>query len=179
VLEPDVALTSEELDWLHQIRSVAAQRDGWGALAEAMKRLGESILLRGVVPSARLAYFTDPDFNPGRRGKSRKDGFEENGTEGDAILQHPNFLPHLLYFVCGPGLDPVVVQTFREKADFSGHLTGSDVNELAPYARKHVRDSGLDPVQASDQFFKLAIEFGAMPAFADSIRKSVLNVQRR
>ncbi len=122
-----------------------------------MRLLAESLFERGAVPDVRIAYFTDPDFNPGGRGKSREEIFERNGASGDEILGHPHFLKYLGYFVCGPELPSAVIDASKKEASFSGYLTGGDINDLAPFARSCVRSNCLDPHTAADEFFSLQL----------------------
>lgn len=143
-----------------------------------MEALASSILERGVVPEVRIAYFTDPDFNPGGQGKSRQDVFEKNGTSGDEILRHPHFLKHLEYFVCGPDLPAAAINKFKSESA-SRNLSDSDVNDLTPYARACVRQNHLTPHHAAEEFFKLAVECGATTGFAENLRKSVRAVKLR
>jgi hypothetical protein len=144
-----------------------------------MVGLYESHLKRGAIPKVRLLYFTDPERNPGGRGKSRQDVFERNGTSGPEILAHPNFMKYLEYFVCGPSLPLEVIAEFKEAARFSGHLTGGDVDDLIPKARTAVRLAQLAPYEASDEFHKLVLECGAMPSSAESIRNAVRSIKVR
>ena len=170
--DPDISLTSEEQSLFSEIRFDWQQIDELRDLIAPMEALASSILERGVVPEVRIAYFTNPDFNPGGRGRSRQDVFEKNGTSGDDILRHPNFLEHLNYFICGPDLPAEAIEKFKKESAYC-HLSGSDVIDLTPYARQCVRQNRLDPHHASEEFFKLAVECGAMPGFADNLRKSV------
>src|SRR5690606_30402495 len=133
---------------------------------------------RGAVPAVRISYFTDAEFHVGGRGKSRQDIFENNGTSGDEVLRHPNFLKHLRYFLYGPDLPAEVILKFRSKA-YDGHLSGSDVLDLAPYARSSARQNPLHPNAAADEFFKLAAECGAMPGFAENLRKAIRAIRLR
>jgi hypothetical protein len=177
--EPDIVLTEEELTLLPRVNFRTKSHDDLRSSLEPMSLLANCILGRGAVPEVRIAYFTDPDFHPGGRGKSRKDVFQRNGTSGDEILCHPNFLKYLEYFIFGPDLPAPVVEKFRSEASFSGHLTGGDINDLAPYARSCVRSYGLAPHYAAEEFYKLAAECGAMPTFAETIRNSVRAVKMR
>ncbi|MCD9030109.1 hypothetical protein LDO26_18145 [Luteimonas sp. BDR2-5] len=174
--EPDIPLNVEERTLFSEIcfnwQDLEELR---GSLAQ-MEALASRILERNVVPEVRVSYFTDPDFNPTGRGKSRKDVFERNGTSGVEILKHPHFLKHLEYFICGPDLPITAIEKFRSEAG-SSHLTGSDIVDLGPYARSCVRQHRLDPHHASEEFFKLAVECGAMPSFADNFRKSIRAVK--
>lgn len=173
---PDIELTNEETVLLSQI-DFKPHRDGWTVLLEPMAELTESLLVRRAVPPVRLLYFTDAEKNPGGRGKSREDIFIGNGTEGDEILRHPNFLKILEYFIFGPSLPAYVISKFRDSMSPSGRLSGSDVNYLTPYARKITRDEGLEPHQAAEEFYKLVLECGGPTYSAESVRKSVLAIR--
>ncbi len=138
-----------------------------------MVSLTESLLERGGIPVVRRLYFTDPERNPGGRGRSRRQVFEKNGTSGRQILAHPHFLPYLEYFVFGPKLSAKILQEFRTASSFSGYLTGSDVHDLSPAARLAVRNDQLNPHEAAEEFHKLVLECGAMPSSAAMIRASI------
>jgi hypothetical protein len=79
----------------------------------------------------------------------------------------------LEYFVYGPDLPTDTVAKFKDTAASLGHLSGSDVLDLAPAARALVRRYHLNPYAASEEFFKLALECGAAPWSADTLRKSI------
>jgi len=174
---PDIELTEREIALLDQIRFRYSSHDELRASLMRMTGLTESLLERGAIPEVRLLYFTDPERNPGGRGKSRQQVFENNGTSGTEIYAHGNFLKFLEYFIYGPALPPSIVAKFREAMSFSGHLTAGDINDLAPAARAAVRSARLKPHEAAEEFHKLALECGAMPSSAESIRKSVLAVR--
>lgn len=174
---PDIELTERETELLDQIRFRYASLDELSASLMPMAGLAESLLERGAIPELRLLYFTDPERNPGGRGKSRQQVFENNGTSGADIYAHGNFLKYLEYFIYGPALPPNIVAKFKAAMSFSGHLTYGDINDLAPAARAAVRSARLNPHEAAEEFHKLALECGAMPSGAESIRKSVLAVR--
>lgn len=175
---PDIPLTSEELALLSKIRFNSLNHQELRNSLAPMETLALSILKREVVPQIRIAYLTDPELNPGGRGKSRKDIFEKNGTSGDEILRHPHFLKYLEYFIFGPNLPVTAIERFKSKSDFD-ELSGGDMSGLTSYARTCVRQNSLNPDRAAEEFYKLANECGAMPEFAKSLRKSVLAVKLR
>ena len=170
---PDIILTDEEQSLFFSIKFNWKNHDQLRCSLEPMRLLAFSLLERSAIPEIRIAYFTDPNFNPGGRGKSREEIFESNGTSGEEILRHPNFLKYLEYFLCGPNLPSVAIDTFRTEALCSGYLTGGDINDLAPFARSCIRSNGLAPRVAAEEFFKLAVECGAGPSYADMLRKSL------
>ena len=176
---PDIELTDRERELFDEIRFHSHRHDEIRASIMPMVALYQSLLKRRAIPEVRLLYFTDPERNPGGRGKSRQDVFKRNGTSGAEIEAHPNFMKHLQYFVCGPNLPLEVINEFIKTARFSGHLTGGDIVSLIPKARSTVRLAQLDPHAASDEFHKLVLECGAMPSSAESIRNAVRSVKVR
>jgi hypothetical protein len=176
---PDIELTEGEMELSAQIKFRSTRHDELRASIMPMVALSESLLKRGAIPEVRLLYFTDPERNPGGRGKSRQQIFENNGTSDAEIFAHPHFMKYLEYFVCGPDLPAGVIAKFKDAASFSGYLTGGDVNDLVPEARAVVHSAGLNPHDAADEFYKLVLECGAVPSSAESIRKLVRAVQVR
>lgn len=174
---PDIDLTEKELGLLRQIAFDWASHDQLRASIMPMVTLAESLLKRQAVPEIRLLYFTDPERNPGGRGKSRQEIFEGNGTAGPEIIAHPHFLPYLQYFIYGPRLPPATIRAFKEAAALSGYLSGHDIQELTPGAKAAVRELRMEPQAAADEFHKLALECGAMPASAATLRQSIRAVR--
>lgn len=174
--EPDIPLNAEERTLFSEICFDWRNHEELRESLAPMEALASSIISRNAVPEVRVAYFNVPELNPTGRGKSRQEIFENNGTSGGEILRHPHFLKYLEYFICGPDLPAAVIERFRSDAG-SSHLTGSDIVDLGPYARSCVRQHRFDPHHASEELFKLAVECGAMPSFADNLRKSVRAVK--
>lgn len=145
-----------------------AQRNG-----EAALELAKSLAARKAIPKVRLSYFTDPTFNPGGRGRSRKQNFERNGCVGDDVLTHPNFLKFLRYFIFGADLPPQVVTEFRNAIDECGHVTSSDVIPLGRVARQLARANRLKAHEACEEFYKLALDCGLWHSHAEHIRDAV------
>jgi hypothetical protein len=131
---------------------------------EAAKPLALSLLKRNAIPQIRLDYFTDPEYNIGV-SMSRKDVFERNGTRGDDILGHGNFLDYLRYFICGPNLPESVTHGFCELVNHDRERP-----EFAKYVRQQIRQHGLDPRDASEEFYKLGLECDLTPDEARSVR---------
>ena len=175
----DIALTDRERELFDEIRFHSNRHDEIRASIMPMVALFQSLRKRGAIPEVRLLYFTDPERNPGGRGKSRQDVFKRNGTSGAEIEAHPNFMKYLQYFVCGPNLPPNVINEFKEAARSFGYLTRGDIVDLIPKARRTVRLAQLDPHEASDEFHKLVLECGAMPSSAESIRNAVRSLKVR
>lgn len=174
---PDIELTERELGLLAQIKFRHSTHRELHESLVPMAALTETLLERRGIPEVRLLYFTDPERNPGARGKSRQQVFEKNGTSGADIYAHGNFLKHLEYFIYGPNLPSTIVAKFKETMSFSGYLTAGDINDLVPGARAAVRSARLNAYDAAEEFHKLALECGAMPSSAESIRKSILAIR--
>jgi len=175
--QPDIVLDVDEQALAQQLPTLLCDHDTWMRGQPAMTALAERLLDRKAIPPVRVRYFADPECNPGGRGKSREDVFEKNGTCGDDILRHPHFLAYLEYFLCGPDLPREIIERFRE-ATKGGYFSGSDWLDLHPIARAAVREYGLNPFEASEEFFKLALECGAPAWSADSLRKTVRAIRK-
>lgn len=171
--KPDIEFTEEETVLLQKISFGSRDHDAIRASLEPMAMLTKSLLNRGAIPNVRLLYFTDPECNPGGRGKSRKDVFEKNGTAGNDILWHPNFMKYLEYFIFGPKLPPSTLQAFKDAASFGDHLSRSDIQDLLPAAKTLMRSRYMEPHEGAEEFHKLALECGALPSTAADLRQSI------
>lgn len=144
---------------------------------ERMKELAESLLERKAIPEVRLAYFTDPEMNAGGYGKSRKQVFEGNGTSGQDILRHPHFMDYLRYFLTGPDLPKDTIRGFCQIIEEDRGTSGMVLDQIKAFVRKEVRDKGLNPGDAADEFFKLAHEIGK-PSLAEIVRSAAKSVRK-
>lgn len=142
------------------------------ANAELAVELMRSLTARDAIPEQRRKYFGDPSYNPGGRGSSRKQIFERNGCRGEAILRHPHFLAYLRYFMHGADLPAGVAAEFRAAVEECGMVTSSDIVPLGRKARALARQLGLDPHDAREEFFKLALDCGLSSSTATMIRES-------
>lgn len=136
-------------------------------------RLITSLLERDAIPEQRIRYFSDPKYNPGGRGSSRKQTFERNGTRGDAMLRHPHFLKYLRYFIYGANLPSSVLNAFIQAVEDCGSVTSGDITQLGATARQLARTHRLDSKTAADEFFKLCLDLNLRPDSAGSVRSSV------
>jgi hypothetical protein len=162
-----IALTVEE-ERLHKQIDFDPQDPGFHETlvrsCDAAKPLAESLLKRKAIPKIRLAYFTDPEYNVGSK-RSRRAIFEGNGCHGEEILGHGNFLKFLKYFIHGPDLPATTLKGFCELID-----RDRDRQELRSYARAEIRSRGLDARDASEEFYKLALECDLDEGYARSVR---------
>lgn len=141
--------------------------------ADLAYRLITSLLERDAIPGQRIRYFTDPKYNPGGRGSSRKQSFERNGTRGDAMLRHPHFLKYLRYFIHGANLPSSILTAFAQAVEDCGPITSGDIAPLGATARLLARSHRLEPKTAADEFYKLCLDLDLGPDGAGSIRSSV------
>ena len=175
---PDIALTDAERELLKKIAFDSSVYEELRASIEPMAALAESLLDRRAVPEVRLLYFTDPERNRKGRGRSWQQIFEANGTAGDEVLAHPNFLRFLYYFVHGPKLPEPIVRAFKTAAALSGgRLSSHDVKELTPKAKTAVKSERMEPRSAAEEFHKLALEYGATASSAEALYRSVRAVR--
>ncbi len=172
-----IDLTPEEAKLFGLLRfDPRRDHDALRTSCAAASELARSLLARKAIPAIRLRYFTDPEFNIGSR-KSRKEVFELNGTRGDDILSHGNFLPYLRYFVEGPALPHHVADAFRAQVQTMGYVSGSDIDTLKRFARDAVRSHRLAAASAAEEFFKLAIECDIEVYIARMVRDAVRGVR--
>ena len=179
-VEQAIELSEEERNLLEQITLDARDLEHGTARANGalVTELMHLLLARkNAIPAHRIRYFTDPDYNIGGRGSSRKQIFERNGTTGDAIFAHPHFLEYARYFVCGPDLPEAVIEAFAAHVEECGQITSGDLLPLAKEARTLARRFRLDPRDSSEEFFKLALEHGLGPSYARIIRDKVRTIR--
>lgn len=113
---------------------------------------------RGAVPEARLAYWNDPECNPGRPRGSRKEMFERNGSRGEDAYTNPNFVKHLRYILFGADLPSAVMLEFEEEVGNPEWVSYGDALELGKFARGLVRRHRLNPSSVCDEFLKLSLD---------------------
>lgn len=132
---------------------------------------------RKAIPEHRLRYWSDPEYHAGRVKDSHRGLFERNGTRGDEIFVHPHFLPYLRYFLYGPDLPDRAIEMFAEQLGNPEWFTSGDIDPLCKCARSLVRQLHLDKNNAAEEFFKLCLEIGLDPLYAQSVRKSVRDLR--
>lgn len=174
--EPDFALTEPEQKLLATINFDALKLDGYedakrngNAVCDLMK----SLIARKAIPELRVKWFTDPKLYPGGRGKSRQQVFERNGCRGEEIFRHPHFLEYLWYFLYGANLPASAIEEFRTALKERGQISSSDVVPLGKTARQIARSHGLQAHDASEEFYKLALDCGIWHSYAEHIRDAV------
>jgi hypothetical protein len=146
---PDIELTNAERSLLNMVKFGQSTPEEIRKSITHMAELARSLLQRDAIPEVRKLYFTDPERNPGGRGKSRQQVFEANNTSGPKIIEHPHFLPYLYYFIYGPRLQQVIINEFKEVSASSGHLSEYDIQDLMQQAKTHIKELRLDPHTAA------------------------------
>lgn len=160
--EPDIALTEAERSLFDRIEFDQGRlsHETWLLNTPLVEQLFDLLVGRGALPAHRLKWFTDANFNPGGRGKSREDQWAGNGTSGREVLRHPNFLAYFAYFLCGPDLPPTALRAFRAEVQTCGMVTSGDMPVLSKLARTLARQHRLEARSASEEFYKLALDCG-------------------
>lgn len=136
-----------------------------------------SLAERNGVPEHRLRYWNDVDYNPGRVKASRKGMFERNGCRNEDIYTHPHFIKHLRYILLGADLADPVIADFEEQVGNPEWVSLSDAIPLGKHARALIRQYGLEPQQASEEFFKLCLDLGLSLPVALSVMRSAKQVR--
>jgi hypothetical protein len=150
----------------------------WQPVADAMHELMLSLLRRKAIPEPRMKFFTDPAYSIGGHGLSRQQVFEKNGTCGEAVFRHGHFVKYLHYFIYGPDLSQSIIDDFQQKiADCGEPFTSSDALSVGDSARQITRARGLNPSDAAEEFYKLALDCGLDAGDARLIRDRVKKMQ--
>jgi hypothetical protein len=174
VPKPEVIkLTVEEQAIFDRIFETGHENDETASAAAA---LTGSLLNREAIPLIRIRYFADPELSIGSKW-SIEQTFERNGTRGEAIWRHGNFLPYLKYFVLGPNLPDAVIHGFRTVLIEDRGTSGQMIDQLCQFARNSVRRFDLDRRDAAEEFYKLALECGLDRGWSRSVRDAALNTR--
>ena len=154
---PMVELTDNEANLNEQIPSSPDQIIDWAPIADLMESLFKSLIQRDAIPAVRLRVFADPKYAE-KRGVSPRQVFESNGTCGDDICRHPDFIKHLRYFINGPDLPDPAINGFCRILNDDHGTSGMLLDQLRRYVRSCVREYGLDRHSAASEFYRLAVE---------------------
>jgi len=171
-----IALNDEEEGLLRQIKFESHDHEDLRRSTRAAKPLTLSLLKRGAVPQVRLDWMMDPELNVGL-GRSRFDVFRNNGTSGENIFEHGNFLKYLKYWIYGPDLPEAAIASIRDALDCID-TEGGRRDRARMAARAAARSYRLDPKRAGDEFFKLILEMGGDADLGRSVREAARQVRR-
>ena len=144
---------------------------------EPAYKLSKSLLKRKVIPSIRIKYFTEPEFNIGGRGKSREEIFKRNGTEGELILKHPGFHKYLKYFILGPDLPLEIINEFRKLVDNCKPVTSGDIELFCKLSSKQVKANQLYSNSIAEEYYKLCLELELSEVMARIIRDKIKKIK--
>jgi hypothetical protein len=159
-----IDLTQEEQKQYNQIHFSAqghtqSTDEDFKASSNAAASLTLSLLNRKAIPEIRIRYFVDPTSNI-RTKMSHKEIFEKNGTFGEDIFKHRHFLPYLHYFIFGPDLPKETINAFSQIVRAEPFISGSDMPGLRKFVQSETRKFRLNPKNADEEFYKLALEWG-------------------
>ena len=172
-----ITLTTEEQEIARQIeldQSKVRDHEKWQRNSDLALRLFISLYRRNGIPAHRWAWLEDPEYFVGGRGNSRREMFERNGSKGEDMVRHNNFLAYIQYFIFGPNLPSQTIEAFADKVMSCGQVTSGDIVPLGTLARKLTRERGLVSSVAAEEFMKLAVELGMSAGQATSIRTQVM-----
>jgi hypothetical protein len=175
-----IALTPEEQILLQQVTLRVEELDGhehYQRNAELAVKLFTSVRERSAIPPNRWKWFFDPKYNPGSHGKSRYERFRNNCPDDDDIVRHPNFLAVIDYFINGARLTPGIISSFGDTVNQLGMISSSDVIPLGKAARQLTRDFGEKGPAIADEFYKLSLDLGLGPNYAESVMRQVRQVK--
>ncbi|MBQ0216456.1 hypothetical protein KAH39_03945 [Alcaligenes faecalis] len=169
-----IELTAEEAALLRDINFSWRSHDELRLACERAGELTPMLLRREAIPSNRLRYFDDPEYNGGK--KSRMEIFAGNGTSGAEIFSHGHFLKYLRYFIHGADLPDQVKAEVAEAVGDPVHFYSGELEPIRRMARRLARSIGRGSACADD-FFQLMSDIGVGPHHAESIRKTVKTVR--
>jgi hypothetical protein len=172
-----IELTASEKEMLASLSfdplSFKGNHEGFLRNADLAHQLTTLLVDRKGIPEHRVRYFTDSEYYPGGRGKSRQDSFIKHGNDHDETLRHPHFLKYLRYFIHGADLPAAIIRRYTEAVKDCGMVSSSDIPELGATARNLARTHGLEGSAAADEFFKLSLDLGLSAGQSARIRESV------
>jgi hypothetical protein len=170
-------LQADEVELLAAINLDSVTHVTYDKNGELVIQLVNKLLARKAIPQHRLRYFNDPEYSGVSRGRSWQQVFESNGTRGEEILRHPSFLKYLRYFIFGPDLPKSVIAAFTREVENCGNVTSGDAIPLSKFARKQARELRMNPHEADVEFYKLALDCGMSPDYAEYVKRAVRGIR--
>jgi hypothetical protein len=176
-----IALLPEEQGLLDQIVFEYPNHDHGRYLANSARvaKLMASLIQRGGIPEHRIKWFSDPDYKRGRLKGSRQSLYERNGTRGQDIFKHPHFLDPLHYMIFGVDLPSVAIKRFSDFCDRNQPVGGSDAGDLLKMAKDLTNEYRIEPHEAADKFFQLALDCGVHVMWASYIEEHIGKMKLR
>lgn len=170
-----VDLSSEETRLYSDVFE-AHDDEPWGKIAESMGALAKALMKRGAIPEIRLRLFSDSEYAETGR-KSPREVFESNGCTGSDIFRHAHFKPYLRHFIDGPDLPKEVINGICAILNGDQGTSGMVMDQYRKYARKSVRDFGLDRKKSATEFFRLGAEIGMELDDARVLRNAAMSIR--
>ncbi len=180
-MEYHIDLTEEEKKLTDKIdfgNTKPQTQEAYQTNQEPIVKLMRSLLERNAIPSHRMNYWGDSEYNIGGHGKSRREVFERNGTCGEDIYTHPHFLTYLYYFLFGSTLPNSVILKFEKRVGNPELITSGDILPIENYARTLTKEFDLERDYAAEEFFKLSLDIGLDVYYAKGVRDSVKKLPR-
>jgi hypothetical protein len=173
-----ISLTEEEAELLSSIELDQAKINHVIYIKNSpiILKLLSLLIKREAIPSIRLQYWEDPNFNIGRIKSSHKGLFERNGTTGKDIYTHPNFLPYLCYFIYGAQLQHTTIADFEKAVGRPEWVSSSDVQKITKHVRASVRRLG-GMSELAEEFYKLSLDVGLSLSIAKAVLRAAKEVR--
>lgn len=148
---------------------------------EMAGRIAISLFERNIIPSCRLKWFADKDYNIGGYGKSRMERFIKNAGSIHNMVRDIAFMKYLKYFLFGPILPEETIKGFVKIFQEDLGTSGQIMDHLCAFTRREIRDKqlsfhtlGYDP---AEEFYKLALEIGYN--YPEVIHKAAKTAKRK
>lgn len=170
-----VVLTEKERNLYEKIPDDPTH-EGWDVVEDSMVRLMDSLISRDAIPEVRLLLFCDPAYAE-TGTKSRQAVFESNGTRGEAIFRHPDFIKYLRHFINGPDLPSNVIAGLCRILNEDRGTSGMVMDQYRKFARNSVRTQNLDRHDAATEFFRLGVEIGMTLQSARILRDAAFSAR--
>lgn len=174
-----INLTDDEIQLLGGIEldtdKLRFDREAYKRQGPLVLRLWNSLMENDAIPEHRLRYWSDPEYQLGRVQASHKEIFERNGTTGEAIYAHPNFLGYLRYFLFGAQLPRDAISEFEGIVGNPEWVTSGDATKISKGSRDLVRRYRLQGQE--EEFYRLALDVGLDQYFAKVVRDAVKQVR--
>ena len=139
--------------------------ENWGPAGDAMFDLTQSLMVRSAIPQIRLDLFADLCYADAGY-TSPQQVFESRGICGKAIFRHPDFYPHLQFFIFGPHLPLLFIEGLCDMLNDDERAS----EKYGDFIEKSVQRFSLDRNEIAPELFRLGIEIGMGIECAKTLR---------
>jgi hypothetical protein len=174
-----IDLNEAETALLAQIDFDARDHDAQLKNAGVIPKLMDSLTSRKAIPDHRERYFVNAEYNTSRHSGSHKDMFERNGTKGREIFEHSSFLKYLKYIALGSDLPNDAILEFSTYVKHHEPIGSDDVSDLLRLSKELANKFSIEPHEASEEFFKLALDCGVHLMWAKHLREWIRKMKLR